>query len=436
MAMKKWWIENGTFVTMDEASRVVQGHLVVEGDRIAYIGEAHPGSLVDGAHKVNGGGLLFMPGLINTHGHAAMTLLRGVADDMVLQEWLAAKIWPMEGRYTAEDVRWGTSLAALEMLKSGTTAFVDMYDHMDEVAQVVEASGMRGVLMRGVIGLCPEDVQREKLAEAVRFARNWHGKANGRITAVMSPHSPYTCPPALIEQFVQAAHDLDLPLHTHMSETAAEVEQNVREYGLRPALHLDKLGFFSRPSLVAHAVHLTDDEIVLLAERGVGVAHNPASNLKLASGVARVPAMLAAGITVGLATDGAASNNNLDMFDEIRLAALIHKGVSGDPTAVPALEALRMGTVCGAKAIWQQGRVGMLKAGMKADFIALDFEQPHFYPHTDPVSHLVYAGNGRDVRHVWVDGVQVVDNRRCTGLDEEKIRVEAQRCYERLSSAI
>nr|WP_144340771.1 amidohydrolase [Paenibacillus darwinianus] len=434
--MKKRWIENGTFVTMDETQPVVKGHLVLEGDRIAYIGEAHPGALVDGADRMNGSGLVFMPGLINTHGHAAMTLLRGVADDMVLQEWLTTKIWPMEGRYTAQDVRWGTSLAALEMLKSGTTSFVDMYDHMDEVAQVVEASGMRGVLMRGAIGLCPEDVQREKLAEAVQFARSWHGKANGRITTVMSPHAPYTCPPGFIEQFVQAAHDLDLPLHTHMSETAAEVERNVREYGLRPVEHLEKLGFFSRPSLVAHAVHLTDDEIALLAQRGVGVAHNPASNLKLASGVARVPALLAAGVTVGLATDGAASNNNLDMFDEIRLAALIHKGVSGDPTAVPALEALRMGTVYGAKAIWQQDRLGMLKAGMKADFIALDFEQPHFCPHTDPVSHLVYAGNGRDVRHVWVDGEQVVDNRRCTGLDEEKIRAEAQHCYERLISAI
>ncbi len=433
--MKKWWIENGNIVTMDGDQPIMQGHLVVHGDRIAYVGSAHPGELAEGAEKVNGEGLAFMPGLVNTHGHAAMSLLRGYADDMVLQEWLQTKIWPMEGRYTGTDVKWGTSLAVLEMLKSGTTAFVDMYDHMNEVAQVVEQSGMRGVLTRGVIGLCPEDVQRAKLAEAIQFAKDWHGKADGRITAMISPHAPYTCPPDYIEKFVQAAHDLDLPMHTHMSETLAEVEQNVRDYGLRPVEHLDKLGMFSRPSLVAHAVHLTDEEIALLAERGVAVSHNPASNLKLASGVARVPELLRAGVTVALGTDSASSNNNLDVFDEVRLAALIHKGVSGDPTAVPALEALRMGTVYGAKAIWHADRIGMLRAGMKADLIAIDIDQPQYYPRTDLLSHLVYAGSGRDVKHVWVDGEQIVKDRVSLKLDEEKIYAEAQRCYERLNGA-
>jgi len=435
MRMKKWWIENGTFVTMDGDKPIMNGHLVVDGDVIVYLGEAHPGELVEGADKMSGAGLVFMPGLINTHGHAAMTLLRGFADDMVLQDWLQTKIWPMEGRYTNADVKWGTALAALEMLKSGTTAFVDMYDHMNEVAQVVEQSGMRGVLTRGVIGLCPEDVQRAKLAEAIQFAKDWHGKADGRITAMISPHAPYTCPPAYIEQFVQAAHDLDLPMHTHMSETVAEVEQNVRDYGTRPVEHLDKLGMFSRPSLVAHAVHLTDEEIALLAERGVAVSHNAASNLKLASGVARVPDLLRAGVTVALGTDGAASNNNLDVFDEVRLAALIHKGVSGDPTAVPALEALRMGTVYGAKAIWQDDRLGVLCVGMKADLIAIDIDQPHYYPRTDLLSHLVYAGSGRDVKHVWVNGEQIVKDRQTLRLDEEQIRAEAQKCYERLNGA-
>jgi len=251
----------------------------------------------------------------------------------------------------------------------------------------------------------------------------------------MSPHAPYTCPPAFIERFVQAAHDLDLPMHTHMSETAAEVEQNVRDYGVRPVEHLDRLGVFGRPTLVAHAVHLNDDEIALLAERGVAVSHNPASNLKLASGVARVPDMLRAGVTVSLGTDGAASNNNLDIFDEIRLAALIHKGVSGDPTAVPAREALKLGTAYGAKAIWQADLFGMLRPGMRADIIAVDIDQPQYYPRTDLVSHLVYAGSGRDVKHVWIDGVQVVRNRVCTRLDEERIAAEASARFERLKSA-
>ncbi|WP_274651607.1 amidohydrolase [Paenibacillus humicola] len=430
--MNRIWIENGTFVTMDDARPVVKGHLVTEADRIVYLGEDAPSPAPEAAERVDGSGLVFMPGLVNTHGHAAMSLLRGYSDDQNLQVWLEQKMWPMEAKFTAEDVRWGTSLAALEMLKSGTTTFLDMYDKMHIVAEVTEQSGMRGVLTRGVIGLCPPDVQTAKLEEAKQFVRDWNGQGDGRISALMSPHAPYTCPPDYIERIVEAAHELDVPLHTHMSETAAEVEQNVKQYGERPVKHLDKLGFFSRPALVAHAVHLTEDEIALLAERGVSVSHNPASNLKLASGVARVPELLAAGVTVGLGTDSAASNNNLDLFDEIRLAALIHKGVSGDPTAVPAWEALKLGTVNGARALWQEDRIGCLKPGMKADFIAIDIRQPHFYPQTDIVSHLVYAGSGRDVRHVWIDGRQVVRGGECLLLDEAKIKAEAQACFERL----
>jgi 5-methylthioadenosine/S-adenosylhomocysteine deaminase len=338
----------------------------------------------------------------------------------------------MEGKYVDQDTRAGSALAIVEMLRSGTTAFVDMYDRMDQVAQMVEQSGIRGVLTRGVIGLCPTEVQEAKLAEAIAFARDWNGKADGRITTMISPHAPYTCPPEYIERFVQAAHDYNLPLHTHMSETIAEVEQNVRDYGLRPVEHLDRLGFFSRPALVAHAVHLNDAEIELLAAKEVAVSHNPVSNLKLASGIARVPELLRAGVTVSLGTDSVASNNNLDLFEEIRFAALLHKGVSGDPTAIPALEALKMGTVYGAKSIWQQDQIGSLKAGMKADFIAVDIEQPHFYPKTDIISHLVYSGSGRDVLHVWIDGRQVLKNGECTLLDEEKIRHEAQASFERL----
>ncbi|MFF2089975.1 amidohydrolase [Paenibacillus sp. NPDC058174] len=432
--MSQIWIDNGLFIPMNDNALQFRGHMVVTDDRISYIGAEtpNPAELSPDAERIDGSKLAFMPGLINTHGHAAMTLLRGFSDDQNLQVWLEQKMWPMEAKYVDKDTRAGSALAIVEMLKNGTTAFVDMYDRMDQVAQMVEQSGIRGVLTRGVIGLCPEDVQQAKLAEAIAFARDWNGKADGRITTMISPHAPYTCPPDYIEKFVQAAHDYDLPLHTHMSETIAEVEQNVRDYGLRPVEHLDKLGFFSRPSLVAHAVHLTDDEIALLAERSVAVSHNPVSNLKLASGVARVPELLRAGVTVSLGTDSVASNNNLDLFKEIKFAALLHKGVSGDPTVIPAIEALRMGTVYGAKSIWQEGQLGALTEGMKADFIAIDLEQPHFYPQTDIVSHLVYSGSGRDVKHVWVDGRQVVKNGQCTQLDEEKIRYEAAASFERL----
>ncbi|WP_110932529.1 amidohydrolase [Paenibacillus bouchesdurhonensis] len=429
---RKLLIKNGTFAVLEQDQSVVSGFMLVEDDLITYIGPERPDHCED-AEVLDGKGLLFLPGLINTHGHAAMSLLRGYGDDMVLQKWLQEKMWPMEAKFTGSDVYWGTALSVLEMIKGGTTTFLDMYDHMDQVAQVTEQSGIRGVLMRGAIGLCPPDVQKQKLDEAVAFARNWHGKANGRITTMLSPHAPYTCPPDYIEQFVQAAHELDLPMHTHMSETQAEVEQNVADYGARPVEHLLKLGMFSRPTLLAHGVHLTDEEIEVLAAHKVAISHNPGSNLKLASGVARVPELLKAGVTVSLGTDGAASNNNLDMLEEIRLAALIHKGVSGDPTAVPALEALRMGTEYGAQSLFLNN-TGRLAAGMKADFIALNTEQAHFIPRTDYVSHVVYSAGPKDVEHVWVDGKQIVKHRACLTLDEERIRHEAQIAFEGLLS--
>lgn len=427
---RKWLIKNGTFAVLDADRPVVHGYMLVEGDTISYIGEERPEG-VEGAETLDGKGLLFLPGLINTHGHAAMSLLRGYGDDMVLQTWLQEKMWPMEAKFTAADVYAGTALSVLEMLKGGTTTFLDMYDHMDEVAKVVEESGIRAVLMRGAIGLCSPEEQDQKLKEAIAFAQNWHGKAEGRITTMMSPHAPYTCPPAFIEKFVQAAHDLDLPMHTHMSETRAEVEQNVNDYGVRPVEHLLKLGMFSRPTLLAHAVHLTDEEIDIMAAHGVTISHNPGSNLKLASGVARVPELLKKGVVVSLGTDGPASNNNLDMLEEIRLAALIHKGVSGDPTAVPALEALKMGTEYGAKSVFLQN-TGKLAAGMKADIIALNTEQAHFLPRTDYISHTVYSAGAKDVEHVWVNGKQVVKHGACLTLDEERIRYEAQAAFEGL----
>lgn len=430
MKSSKTIIKGGRFLIPGTDEPVLSGYMTIEDDLITYIGKEEP-LAEDGVQVVDGSRLLFMPGLVNTHGHAAMSLLRGYGDDLALQVWLQEKMWPMEEKFTGEDVYWGTSLSVLEMLKGGTTTFLDMYDHMDRVAEVVELSGIRSVLMRGVIGLCPEEVQNHKLAEAISFARNWHGKADGRITTMISPHAPYTCPPDFFIKFVQAAHDLDLPMHTHMSETKREVEQNVVDYGLRPVAHLEKLGMFTRPSIVAHGVHLNDKEIEILARHDVGVSHNPGSNLKLASGVARVTDLLKAGVKVSLGTDGAASNNNLDMFEEMRLAALIHKGVSGDPTAVPAPEALRIATEYGAKSIFLND-VGRLAVGMKADFIAIDIDQPHLLPHTDLLSHAVYSASAKDVEHVWVNGKQVVKHGQCVTLDEEAIRRKAQESFDGL----
>ncbi|AOZ91309.1 amidohydrolase [Paenibacillus crassostreae] len=427
---KKWMIKNGTFTILNNKQSIVKGYMLIENDLITYIGEEKP-SIDEEIPVIDGNNLLFLPGLVNTHGHAAMSLLRGYGDDLALQIWLQEKMWPMEEKFTSKDVYWGSSLSVLEMLKGGTTTFLDMYDHMDQVANVVQESGIRAVLTRGVIGLCSEEVQRQKLQEAINFAKDWNGQAEGRITTMMSPHAPYTCPPDFFTQFVQAAHDLDIPMHTHMSETRSEVAQNVADYGLRPVQHLEKLGMFTRPSIVAHGVHLTDEEIEILAKYNVGVSHNPGSNLKLASGIARITDLLKAGVTVSLGTDGPASNNNLDMFEEMRLAALIHKGISGDPTAIPAAEALRMGTIYGAKSLFLDS-VGSLAPGMKADFIAINTDQAHFIPRTDFISHAIYSACSKDVEHVWVNGKQVVKNGACLTLDEERIRHEAQSAFEGL----
>lgn len=432
--MGKTVIWGGIFVTMNADRQVIRdGAMVIQDDRITYVGEKQDGLKEGAGEVIDGSRRCYLPGLINTHGHAAMSLLRGYADDLDLQVWLEQKMWPMEARFTAEDVRAGTWLTACEMVKSGTTCFVDMYDHMDEVAAVAEQSGLRAVLARGVIGFPPE-AQDAKLAEAVAFAKNWNGAAGGRIRTMMSPHAPYTCPPDYIRRIVEAAHELDLPVHTHLSETRKEVEQNVADYGVRPVEHLLRLGVFSRPTLVAHAVHLTDEEIAILAEHNVHVSHNPGSNLKLASGIARTADMLKAGITVSLGTDSSASNNNVDMFDEIRLAALLQKGVSNDPTAVPAMEALAMATSMGARAVWQEADLGRLEAGCKADVVGVDLDRAHFHPLTDPVSHLVYSASGHDVADVCVDGRWLMRNRELLTMDEEKIIYEAERCFGRLQS--
>lgn len=431
--MKRLFI-NAMIITMVDGDDVIeQGALGVEKEKIIYVGTM-PSEAEQAEYEevIDCQGKAILPGFINTHGHAAMTLLRGYADDLPLQTWLEEHMWPMEAKFTDVQVRAGTALAAVEMIRSGTTCFLDMYDHMDAVAQVVEESGLRARLSRGVIGLCSEEVQNQKFEEAVRFATEWNGQADGRITTMLAPHAPYTCPPAYIQRFVEKAAELNLPLHTHMSETAKEVAQNVQDYGVRPVEHLRRLGFFELPSLVAHAVHLTDEEIEILAQYDVKVAHNPGSNLKLGSGIASIPKMLQKGMRPSLATDGAASNNNLDLLKEIQLAALIHKGFNQDPEAVPAGTALKMGTSYGAEALFLDHEIGTLEVGKKADFITFDLRRAHMQPLHEVVSNIVYAASRNDVSDVYVNGVPLMVNRQLLTLDEEKIRVEANRAFQAL----
>ncbi|WP_134686644.1 amidohydrolase [Brevibacillus migulae] len=422
-------ITHATVLTVNEHDEVIRdGAVAFEGDKLTYVGPT-PADVSGYDEVIDAKGKYVLPGLINTHGHVGMSLLRGYADDLPLQQWLQDKMWPLEAQFTGEHVKWGTYLSIIEMIRTGTTTFVDMYDHMDEVAKAVTESGMRARLCRGMIGLCSEEERQQKLREATAFAQNWHNQADGRITVMMSPHAPYTCPPEFISQIVEKAVELDLPIHIHMSETRFEVEQNVKDYGVRPVAHLENLGVFNRPTLVAHAVHLTDEEIEILAKYDVKVSHNIISNLKLASGVAPLPKLLAGGVSVSLGTDSTASNNNLNLFEEMKLAAILHKGVNYDPVAIPAETALRLATRYGADGVFQADTLGSLEVGKQADLIILDANQAHYHPAHNPISHVVYAGNGRDVTDTIVAGRFIMRNRELLTVDEEQVIHEANQMF-------
>ncbi|MBX5436833.1 MAG: amidohydrolase [Alicyclobacillaceae bacterium] len=367
-----------------------------------------------------------IPGLVNCHGHAAMTLLRGAGDDLPLQRWLEERIFPLEARLTGEAVYWGTLLACWEMIRSGTTCFTDMYMWMDDAARAVAESGLRGVLSWGIAASDPAGIDRA-VATSRAFADRWHRAADGRITVTLGPHAPYTCSPECLRRVAELSAELNLPIQIHLSETWREVEECRAQFGRSPIAHALATGLLERPVLAAHCVHVDDDDIRILREKDVRVAHNPQSNLKLASGVAPVPKLLAEGVTVGLGTDGAASNNNLDMFEELRLAATLHKGVSGDATAVPAADALAMATSAGARAVFLPPGHGTLQPGAAADLVLLDLDSPHLTPGDNLVSDIVYAAGADDVTDVYVAGRCLLSNRELTTLDAERIRYEVRR---------
>ncbi|NOZ78594.1 MAG: amidohydrolase, partial [Acidobacteria bacterium] len=367
-------------------------------------------------------GCIILPGLVNTHSHLAMTLLRGLADDLPLKEWLENHVWPAEKEHmNREAVRAGTALAAAEQLLAGVTTTTDMYFFDDEVAEVLAGIGMRGVIAESLLDFptprCsgPDEMidRQRELIEAY--------KDHPLITPSVAPHSPYTVGATSLVREAELAEEYGVPLQIHLSETRWEVNKLLEEKGVSPVRYLADLGVLSDNTIAAHCVHVSSDDIALLAELEVGVAHNPVSNLKLASGIAPVPAMLEAGVTVGLGTDGTASNNTLDLMRDMQVAALLHKGVSGQPTAIPAFEALRMATTGGASVLGLQDTIGVLREGMEADLVCIDAGVPHATPLFDPVSHLVYAARSADVRHTIVRGKILVRDRELQTLDLTEI---------------
>ncbi len=369
-----------------------------------------------------------MPGLVNTHTHAAMTLMRGLSDDVPLEVWLKKYIWPAEARYiNKETVRIGTELAVLEMIRSGTTTMNDLYFFMDEVGQVVEKAGTRAVIAESLIdfptpnGKTPD----EGMAYTRKLIQKWKG--HSRVTVAIGAHAPYTCSPALLRSAWKLARRHGLMFHIHLSETQTEVKTIFEKYGFTPTGHLHNLGVLGDRLIAAHAVHLSEEDRALIARFRVGVAHNPESNMKLASGAAPVPQLLQITPELGLATDGAASNNDLDMFEAMDMAAKLQKFAHGNPGAVDAETVVRMATIGGARVLGLGDEIGSLEPGKRADLILIPLDKPHLTPFYNPYSHIVYAVSGADVSTVIVDGRILMENRRLLTLDEGTVLERARR---------
>jgi 5-methylthioadenosine/S-adenosylhomocysteine deaminase len=383
---------------------------------------------------IDGTKTLALPGLVNTHTHAAMSLLRGYADDMHLQEWLSEKIWPLEAHLTGEDVYVGTKLACLEMIRSGTTAFNDMYFFMDHAAQAVDESGIRAQLAHGIITFGdPEKFAAEQKAtkELVSCVKKMK---NQRITAAVAPHAPYTVPPEHLKWCAEFSEKEDLGLHIHVSETESEVQSVLEMYGKRPAFLLDECGCLTKRTVIAHGCWLDTDECALIAKRGTSVAYSPCSNMKLATGRALPYAELkAAGATIGLSTDGCSSNNNLDMFEEMKFASLLQKSFWNQDTVLPAHEAFRMATECGAKSM--RLRSGILAIGAPADIILASLDHPSMVPLYNDTSNVVYAASGGLVETVLCDGALLMHKHMIPGEAEilEKAKATATELISQVS---
>ncbi|MHB9134009.1 MAG: amidohydrolase family protein [Armatimonadota bacterium] len=419
-----------TAVTMDDDFTLLEDAAIIIADaRIIYVGPIagapapHPDDEI-----IDGYGMVALPGLINTHTHLAMTLFRGAADDLPLMTWLQEKIWPVETHITPDDVYWASLLGIAEQLRNGVTTFADMYWHVEAVADAVRESGIRGCLSGVVIGVLPDG--EAILERAIERVKTFVAEGNPRIIPFFGPHAPYTVPIPMLQRVVEMASELGVGIHTHLSETSSEVQACLDEHGMTPIALMHRIGLFNVPVTAAHCVHPTRGEIDILAENEVGVAHCPSSNMKLGSGIAPVPAFLDAGVTVALGTDGAGSNNTLDVLREVRAAALLHK-VGGDPTAVSAAQALHMATRGGAAAL-HLSELGSLQVGKLADIILVNFDQPHLSPSGRVVSDLVYAAYGRDVDTVIVHGKVLLRGGKHTTLDVERIMAKVNESAHRL----
>lgn len=410
-------------VTQDEKRRILRNvDIYVEDGVISKIGEVKGSADI----VLNGKGKAAIPGLINTHTHIPMNLFRGVADDMRLFEWLNEKIWPMERKLTPDHVEKGALLGMLEALKTGTTTIFDMYFFEDRIAEAAERIGIRALLSSSIIdGETPETKNwREALSVAENFVKKWKGRSK-RIIPSFGPHAPYTVGPEAMEATAEAASKYNVPVHIHLSEDSREVEQIRQAYGVRPVEYAEMHKILDLRTIAAHVVWPSDEEIEILRRKRVLVSHNPVSNMKTSAGIAPIPKMISHGVIVGLGTDGAASNNILDMPETMKLTALIHKVANRDPTVVKAQDVVDMATVNPAMAM--NLGTGSIEVGKKADIVIIDLKKPWWRPIHSPISHLVYSFRSTDVVHVIVDGKIVIEEGHLRTMDENEIMDNAER---------
>ncbi len=422
-------IQADYIITMDKDLTVLKnGTLAIVGGKISDIGDYNAVSKkYSSKNIINGKNTAALPGLINTHTHAAMVYFRGMADDLPLKEWLEEHIWPAENKWLSpEFVSDATELACLEMLKAGITTYNDMYFFEDASSRAAKKIGMRAVLGAGIVDFptVAGNSADEYLSKAERFIKEWQG--DDLIVPCIAPHSAYACSPETLKKVKELADKYNVMIHTHLSETRWEVEEIKGKYGLTPVAHLKKIGLLDENIIAAHCVWVDEKDIEAIAKHKVGVSHCIESNLKLSSGIAPVPEMLKAGVTVSLGTDGAASNNDLNILSEMSTAAKVHKAVSNDPTVLDAKKALLMATKCGADALGLGGITGSLEKGKAADIAIINLNKPHLTPLYDIYSHIVYSARPSDVETVFVNGKLVVDKGMLCTADEEEILSKAR----------
>jgi 5-methylthioadenosine/S-adenosylhomocysteine deaminase len=413
-------IENCTVLPMDGRDIVEDGLIATKKNIIIYAGPRSNAPKTEAERIIDAAGMVATPGLINCHTHLAMTLFRGVAEDQPLQRWLTETIWPLEAKLKPMDIYYGSLLGCLEMIKSGTTCFADMYFHEETVAEAVQEAGLRAVLAPGLLETLDKDLAEETLNQTIQLAKRYH-KPNSTIRIQLGPHAVYTCNLDFLKRVREIATRHKIGIHIHLAESKEMANQIEKQHNQTETQLLESIDFLGSDILAAHCIHLNQKDMQTLAKYDVKIAYNPVANMKLAQGTARIPDLQKLGITVSLGTDGPASNNTLDMLQNMKVAALLQKAHYRDPTVLPAKTVLEMATKNAAKALGLERTIGSLEPGKKADIALIDFNKPHLTPQHNPYANIVYSANGSDVHTLIVDGKVLMANREVKTLDEAEI---------------